>query len=141
MTADPTPGYVTLRGARAYNEAAFRRFLAADRVRAHRLHRALFLVLVSIQRRPGRTSLLPDAVATAVFRGLGSTVREVDLVGWFREQRVAAALLVQGPHTPEQAAAAQIAARVRPAVETRLSAAQARNLRIRVVRLGASIHH
>ena len=132
---ESTPGYAGIRGALAYNEAAFRRFLAADRARAVRLQRCLFLVLVTIQHRPGRAALLPNRVARSVFLALGATIREVDLAGWFREQRVAAALLVQGPQPPESAAA-QIAARIRPAVEMRLSKSQARALRIRVVRLG-----
>lgn len=133
---DSTPGYAGIRGARAYNEAAFRRFLAADRARAVRLQRCLFLVLVTIQHWPGRAALLPNRVARSVFLALGATVREMDFTGWFREQRVAAALLVQGPQPPEYSAAARIAARVRPAVEMRLSKSQARWLRIRVVRLG-----
>lgn len=142
MLPDSTPGYAGIRGARAYNEAAFRRFLAADRARAARLQRCLFLVFVTIQHRPGCAALLSNHVAASVFRALDATVREVDFTGWFREQRVAAALLVQGPQPPEYSATAQIAARISSAVEMRLSKSQARGLRIRVVRLGsAAFHH
>lgn len=138
MLLDSTPGYVPLPGAQVYNEAAFRRFLAADRARAVRLRRCLFLVLVSIRRQPGRSVRLPTVTATAVFRGLGASVREVDFVGWFREERVAAALLVQGPYSSSSSTAARIVARVRPAIEGRLPASLVSGLRVRVVRLGSA---
>jgi hypothetical protein len=136
MITDPIPGYVGIRGATAYNEAAFRWFLAADRVRARRLQRCLFLVLVAIRQHTGRNVRLPQGVSQAVFRGLGASVREVDLVGWFREEHVAAALLVQGPQPPDPSAATLIATRVTPAVASQLPATLARDLRVRVVRLG-----
>lgn len=79
---------------------------------------------------------MSGATSIAIFKGLGASLRDVDdvdVVGWLRERRVAAALLVQGPHTPPQAAARQIAARVRLAIEGRLPAALAARLRVRVV--------
>ena len=69
----------------AYNEAAFRHFLAVDRPRAERSQRFLYLVLVAVRQSPGRRAKLTDATAAALFRGLGASVREVDFVGWYRE--------------------------------------------------------
>jgi hypothetical protein len=138
MFLDSTPNYDTHAGARVYNEAAFRQFLAADRARAERLRRCLLLILVSIRHESARPAPLEKAVATSMFRGLSTSVREVDFVGWFRERRVAAALLVQGPKPPDACADATIATRVRHAIEVRLPSTLAGALRVRLHRLGGS---
>ena len=131
-------GFPSGQGGRAYNEAAFRHFLAVERRRAERSMRSLLLVLVTLRQSPGLSAKINDATAAALFRGLGASVREVDFVGWYREGRVAAAVLPQGvkasgdvPHL--------IADRVVIALRKRLSADQSRNLRVRVVRLGARV--
>jgi len=134
------PGYCGYRGqvGQAYNEAAFRLFLAVDRWRAERSMRSVLLVLVTVRQRPGPSAKLTDGTAAALFGGLGACVREVDFMGWYREGHVAAAVLAQGvkassdvPHL--------IANRVLPALRERLSADQSRNLRVRVVRLGRRV--
>lgn len=122
----------------AYNEAAFRYFLAVERLRAGRSQRFLYLVLVAIRQSPGRREKLSDETTTALFRGLGATVREVDFMGWYQEGRVAAAVLTQGANLPDGGAASLIVDRVLIQLKKRLSAAQYRNLRVRVVRLGGS---
>jgi hypothetical protein len=117
-----------------YNEAAFRHFLAVDRWRAARSRRSVLLVLAGVQQSPGLDTKLTDATAAALFGVLGGCVREVDFVGWYREGYVAAAVLAQsskpsgdGPHL--------IAERILLALRKRLSGDEARNLRVRVVRL------
>ena len=121
----------------AYNEAAFRHFLSVDLSRARRSRRLLYLVLVSVRDGVGRRSKLTDATTAALFRGLGSSVREIDFVGWYYEGYVAAAVLWQGGQAPG-AATAMIADRVRGAVAKQLAVRQADRLRVRVVRLGAN---
>ena len=121
----------------AYTEVAFRHFLAVDRSRARRSRRFVYLVLVAIRNGVGRRAKLTDATAAAVFRGLGSSVREVDFVGWYHERHVAAAVLFQGAKTPGCPPAA-IADRVRTALTKQLAAPQIGQLRVRVVRLGGS---
>lgn len=140
MTPDLIPGHIGIRGTQAYNEAAFRWFLNADRIRARRLHRPLFLVLVAVNHQPGRAARLPEAMVSPVFRGLASSVREVDFVGWFREGYVAGALLVQGPRQPDPAAVVHITERIKPALTSHVSASVARTLRVRVVRLGGLLN-
>jgi hypothetical protein len=122
----------------AYNEAAFRHFLAVDRSRAQRSQRCLYLVLVALRQSMGRRAKLTDATAAALFRGLGSSVREVDFVGWYQEGHVAGAVLAQGVKASDEVAPL-IASRVLPAVSKHLPAAQSRNLRVRVVRLGGRV--
>ena len=120
----------------AYNEAAFRHFLAVDRSRAQRSQRCLYLVLVAIRESPGRRVKLTDTTSAALFAGLGASVREVDFVGWYQEGRVAAAALAPGVNTSDGGAAPSIADRVLAALKKRLSVAESKNLRVRVVRLG-----
>jgi hypothetical protein len=121
----------------AYNEAAFRHFLAVERSRALRSRRFLYLVLVAVRERVGRRARLTDPIAAALFQGLGASVREVDFVGWFREGQVAAAILSQGA-TAAHDAASVIASRVRTAVVKELAPIRSTELRVRVVRLGGS---
>ena len=120
---------------RAYNEAAFRHFLAVDRLRAGHSTRFLLLILASLRHSVGRSAMLTDAAAAALFCGLAECVREVDFVGWYREGYVAAAVLSPGvnasPEVPHL-----IVQRVLPALRKGLPADQSRNLRVRVVRLG-----
>jgi len=80
---------------RAHNEAAFRHFLRIELQRATRSGHSLLLVLAAVRDGKGRPVAL-DPVATAqLFSSLGSSVREVDFVGWFKEGQVAGAALVQ----------------------------------------------
>ena len=116
----------------AYNQTAFRHFLAIERRRAERSGRPLLLVLVTLRGTRVR-SHLTNATAAGIFRGLGETVREVDFAGWFREGLVAGAVLTQGG-TTSQPAREQVAQRVMQSLRAHMSAAQLRHIRVRVVR-------
>lgn len=132
------PGHAVLLGGlagSAYNEAAFRHFLAADRRRAVRSQRSLLMVLVAIGLGPGRSATLTDETATAIFQGLIASLRDVDFVGWYRERQVAAAVLASGANATDQARAA-VAERLIPALRRQLPGERSANLRVRVVQLG-----
>ena len=116
----------------AYNQTAFRHFLAIERRRAERSGRPLLLVLVAL-RRNRADSRLSSATAAAIFRGLGETVREVDFAGWFREGLIAGAVLTQGGGAAGPARDL-VAKRVLQALSAHVPAGHLRNLRIRVVR-------
>ena len=81
----------------AHNEAAFHHFLSIERRRAERGAQSVLLVLVRMRVRMGRSARLEPAMATAVFSALGASVRDADFIGWFREDRVAAAVLTHHP--------------------------------------------
>jgi len=141
MAVEAVPAYSPYRSGpagHAYNEAAFRHFLAVDRRRAERSTRSLLLVLVTT--RQGRTShaRLEDATAAAIFAGLGECVREIDFVGWYREGRVAAAVLAQGVKASAEMRD-RTAKRIVHAMKKRLSDAHATSLRVRVVSLGGRV--
>lgn len=118
----------------AYNEAAFRYFLDADRKRVERSERSIILLLVSIRREPGRSAPLKDATASALFAGLSSSVREVDFVGWYRQGRVAGAVMPQTPGVPRELREVS-AKRILTSLEKFLPAEAARHLHVRVVQL------
>ena len=119
---------------RAYNEAAFRHFLAIERRRAEASMQSVLLVLVMVRRDSAANTDLPDDTAAAIFRGLGESVREVDFVGWFHEGRVAGAVLAQGMATTEKARQL-MADRVVRTLRKRLPVSLSKKLRVRVVHL------
>jgi hypothetical protein len=140
MAVESIPAYATLLGrrmARVYNEAAFRHFLAVDRWRAERSSRSFLLILVTISES-GRVVKIADTTAAAVFGGLDACVREVDFIGWFREGRVAAAVLPQGLNV-SGAVPHLVAARLLAVLKQQLPAGEAGTLRVRVVRLGSGL--
>jgi hypothetical protein len=118
-----------------YDEGTFRYFLAVDRSRAYRSRRFLYLVLVAMRANLDGRARLTEAAAAAVFRALNASVREIDFVGWYHENKVAGAVLVQGAKTAADAAAV-ISGRVLRGLREHVPPAQATKLRVRVVRLG-----
>jgi hypothetical protein len=141
MALEPTPAYSGLRAGpigQAYNEAAFRYFLGVDRVRAERMRRSILLVLASMRQTPGRCAPLSDATAAAIFAGLGAGVREVDFVGWYRQGRVAGAVLAQAAYLPDSQAGG-VRERILAAISKEIHDARAASMRVRVVRLGFKV--
>ncbi len=119
-----------------YEEEAFQHFLAVERMRAERSGHPLLLLLVGLRRCPKRGADVPRAVSPALLTGLGLCVREVDFVGWYRQDRLAAAVLTQGLEVPDHDAPSRIVARVTGILSVRLPHGVAERLRVRVVRLG-----
>jgi hypothetical protein len=138
MVLPPNPAHAEFRTGevgQAYNEAAFRHFLAVDRSRAQRSQRFVFLILIALRQSVGRRARLTDETAAKLFRALLTAVRETDFVGWYHEGFVVAAALAQSGNASADLAPV-IANRVLPALRKELPATQSRDLRVRVVRLG-----
>jgi len=137
MPPNSTPAYSGFRAGQvgqAYNEAAFRYFLAVDRLRAQRSQRPVILVLASLRESPGRSAHLSQHLAAVFFAGLAASVREVDFVGWFRERRVAGAVLAQGGGTACERTV--ISNRILATLKTALPAGRAPQVHVRVIRMG-----
>jgi hypothetical protein len=136
-TADRRAYGVALDGrfGQAYNEEAFRYFLQLERKRAARARRPVLLLLLDL-REPSQRVPIDPALASKLFDCLCGCLRETDVVGWYREDRVAAAVLTQvdGVGLPPEATAV-IRQRVGSALRECLSADVARNLRVRVYQL------
>ena len=119
----------------AYNEEAFRHFLAIERKRSERAKRAFLLLLVGLHERPGMSVEIPSSVAARMFSGLALCVREIDFIGWYRTDRVAGAVLTQGSGAPEPDAARRICDRVTDFLGSRLSSSIVERLQVRVLQL------
>src|SRR6266446_4785495 len=79
----------------AYNEDAFRYFLEIERKRAARAHRPVLLLLLDLRDQPEIGPRIDPMLAAKLFSGLWRCLRETDVVGWYREERVAGAVLTQ----------------------------------------------
>src|SRR5262245_3842050 len=92
---DSQPGLVDIGSEinRPYNQPAFRYFLNVERKRADRTRRSLLLVVIRARKHLRARPQLALAMGRAVLRLLSTCVRGVDLVGWYRDGLVAAALL------------------------------------------------
>ena len=119
----------------AYNEHAFRYFLGIERNRSERSQRSSLLVLVNLRRHTGMSTQIAPSVAVKIFAGLSRCVREIDFVGWHRENRVAGAVLAQGSDTPDPEASRRISQRVSEMVGEQLPASLAGRLHVRLVHL------
>ena len=88
----------------AYNEEAFRYFLEIERKRAARLGRPCLLLLVGLKDQAKPNVRISPVLATKLFSSLWLCLRETDVIGWYREDRVAGAVLTQladGPPEPD----------------------------------------
>lgn len=141
MTLELVPDYSGLRGgstAQIYNEAAFKYFLDVDRARLKRRERSIVLVLVSIRRDTGRLAPIADNAADALFSALGSSVREVDFIGWYRDGRIAGAVLPQAGVASDRERRL-IAGRISASLQKSLPRDVAARVHVRVVCLGGRV--
>jgi hypothetical protein len=78
---------------------------------------------------------MPPAVAARIFSELWLCLREVDMVGWYREGRVAGAVLAHGDDPPSPDVATRIGDRITDTLRQRVPAAVAKRLQVRVMQL------
>ena len=79
----------------AYNEQAFRYFLAIERKRSERSGCPFLLLLVDLKEQSGASVRIDPMVAPKLFSALWLCLRETDCIGWYREERVAGAVLTE----------------------------------------------
>ena len=119
----------------AYNEEAFRYFLEIERKRAARARRPVLLLLLDLKEQPVAGARIDPILAGKLFSGLWVCLRETDVVGWYREKRVAGAVLTQLENGPQSNLSALIRQRATGALVHGLSSDVARRLRVRVYQL------
>lgn len=119
----------------AYNEAAFRHFLALERKRAERSARSFLLVLVAVLGEQGKTMGIPPRVAARLFSGLENCVREVDFVGWYREATVMGAVLTQGPGMAHPETSSRVVERMTTGLRKCIPVSMAERLQVRALQL------
>jgi hypothetical protein len=120
----------------AYNEEAFHHFLAIERKRSEATTRPFLLLLVEFERNLGISIQVGHDMAARVFSGLAESLRETDVIGWYREQRIAGAVLTDLGDAP-QAIVPHIADRVRQILRRDLPAGV--GVQVRVYQLPARV--
>jgi hypothetical protein len=116
---------------RAYNQEALHHFLDIERRRARLSGHSVALLLVDLAAGPGGGEASPSP--QRLFAILGRCLRDTDVIGWYREGRVAAAVLTGPPGEAGIDAARVASGRVRAALAARLSAEVADRLRLRLL--------
>jgi hypothetical protein len=77
----------------AYNEEAFHYLLTIQRERSERSDRPFLLLLVHLEDQARFGGRLEPDVARTLLSSMCRTLRETDVIGWYREGRVAGAVL------------------------------------------------
>jgi hypothetical protein len=123
----------------AYNEEAFHHFVALERKRSEASGRPFLLLLVEFEQGPGVTLHIDRQFADRIFAGLAEGLRDTDVIGWYRHNRIAGAVLTDLGDTPEQTVRKQVTHRVRAALESSVPRSRASLAQIRVYQLPAPI--
>lgn len=122
--------------AREYDEDIFHYFLAVERARAERSNYPLRLLLATFEPVPGKPVPIPPATTARLFEGLRLSLRETDVTGWYRQQRVAGAVLSERADRSESSDVSRvIKRRVGERLRQRLPSKVARSVRVRVIQL------
>jgi hypothetical protein len=116
----------------AYDERAFRYFLAIEQKRAERSGRIVLLLLVHLGNAAEAASI-PPPMAVRLFDALRACVREIDFIGWYCTGSVVGAVLMQGSNIAPPPSVTQLGARVGAALRRRLPAAIAHRIQLRLV--------
>jgi hypothetical protein len=125
----------------ACNEEAFRHFLAIERKRSRRSGRPFLLLLVGLKKRRRAAGRIDPTAAASLFACLWQSLRESDVVGWFREGRMAGALLTPPGDVPGTNIADLVCDKVRRSLQESLPPEFVRCLDVRVFRLPSSRLH
>ena len=116
----------------AYNEQAFRYLLAIERKRSERSGCPFLLLLIDLKKQAGASARLDAMLANDLFSNLWLCLRETDFVGWYREEGVAGAVLIELRNKRPTEVSRLIGKRVSARLYERLPSDVARRLRVRI---------
>jgi hypothetical protein len=119
---------------RAYNEEAFRYFLAVERKRSKRSARPFLLLLLGLEEPSGMAMDLDPVTTAKLFSGLSQCLRETDFLGWYREGRVVGAVLTLFEESPGADMAQMVVQKVRRTLHAGLPPRALHRLHVRVYR-------
>jgi hypothetical protein len=123
----------------AYSEDAFRYLLTFERKRSERSGCVFLLLLVDLKEEPGQSVRIDSLVSSKIFSRLCLCLRETDFVGWYREERVAGAVLTQLDPGPRPEVSRAVRQRVSAVLGEGLPPDVTRRLQVRVYQLGPSL--
>jgi hypothetical protein len=119
----------------AYNEEAFRYFLDIERKRSEASRRPFLLLLVDLKKVRGSSSRFSERSSDRLFSQLSLSLRETDFVGWYRDGRVAGAVLTQRPDMQDARVSRNVAQRVKDALRAQLDRETSDRLQVRVYQI------
>jgi hypothetical protein len=119
-----------------YDEDAFLYFLDIERARAGRGHQPLHMLFATLEPEPGKPVPIPASSADRLFEGMKLTLRDTDVLGWYRQGRVASAVLSARPDGQATDMTGQLEQRVGDGLRRHVPKKIANSLRVRVVQLG-----
>jgi hypothetical protein len=120
----------------AYNEEAFQYFLEIERKRSEMSNRPFLLMLIEFSRQPvGITPDIDTGTARKLFEVLRSCLRETDFIGWYRDGRVAGAVLTQHSEPNRDDLSSVVRQRVGEALAKLFPPDQPRRFQVRVYEL------
>jgi hypothetical protein len=115
----------------AYNEEAFRYFVALERKHSERSGRSFLLVLVDLQGHSGGSAWIAPPLARKLFLGLSHCVGETDFMGWYRHGHVLGAVLLACADQSWTDVLSQVPNRTMSILRNHIPPATARSLRVR----------
>lgn len=116
----------------AYNEEAFRYLLGVQRKRSQRSDRSFLLLLVELKEQPGSGVRIDPPSARKIFGCLWRVLRDADVIGWYREERIAGAVLTEFGNGSSADASPLIVQRVSDVLSDDVPASLARRLQVRI---------
>jgi GGDEF domain-containing protein len=122
-----------------YNEQAFRYFLELERRRSELSRRPFLLLLIDLQVPSTVNMCLDEPTSRQLFSALALGLRETDFIGWYREDRVAGAVLTQHAETHGTDIPEAVRKRVLAVLVKKLSSRVLRRLRVRVYQVPTSV--
>jgi hypothetical protein len=141
VPVEPVPESCTCRLAltghgESYNEQAFHHFLSIERKRSEASTRPFLLLLVEFDKHLDLPVPVGHGVASRLFAALAESLRDTDVIGWYREERIAGAVLTDLGDAP-QAIMPTITQRVRALLQRGLPGELAWGIQVRLYQLPA----
>jgi hypothetical protein len=124
----------------AYSEEAFQYFLEIERKRSEISNRPFLLMLIDFKKHPGLNPHIDPATAGQLFSILSRSLRDTDFVGWYREGRVAGAVLTQHGAPEGDDLSEAVRQRVGTKLDKQLSPHLANGLQMRIYHLSPNIN-
>jgi hypothetical protein len=131
---EPPRSPVTGRLSKPYGEQLFHWFLSIEHRRCERSSRPLLLLLADLTPRGGVASRIDPMIAQTLLDSLRSSLRQTDIVGWYRQDRVAGALLAESRNGPGVDVSKAVRQRVIDGLQARLPPELVRQFRLRIRR-------
>jgi hypothetical protein len=123
-----TPGLALAGHGEALNEPAFHFLVEMERKRFERSEQPYALLLIDLNAGAAR---IDDALCSRLFDGLTRALRETDVIGWYRERRIAGALLTHLDDASVSDVCDRLSDRITQSLHDRLPVAVAARVTVR----------